>query len=44
MEFIEAFLANYPAGRWIARERERLNDAIRRAEDEDATGRSDVSR
>jgi DNA-binding ferritin-like protein (Dps family) len=34
--FIETFLANYPAGQWIIRERERLNDAIRRAEAEEA--------
>ena len=27
-EFAEAFLANYPGGSWIRRERERLNNAI----------------
>jgi DNA-binding ferritin-like protein (Dps family) len=42
VEFIEAFLANYPAGHWITRERERLNDAIRRAEEEQA-GRPSAS-
>lgn len=31
LEFADAFLRNYPAGRWIARERERLIDAIDRA-------------
>ena len=29
-EFAEAFLANYPGGSWIRRERERLNNAIER--------------
>jgi DNA-binding ferritin-like protein (Dps family) len=28
VEFAEEFLRNYPAGRWITRERERLTDAI----------------
>jgi DNA-binding ferritin-like protein (Dps family) len=28
VEFAEAFLRNYPAGRWIVRERERLTKAI----------------
>jgi DNA-binding ferritin-like protein (Dps family) len=28
VEFAESFLSNYPAGRWITRERERLNRAI----------------
>ena len=30
VEFAEAFLANYPGGSWIRRERERLNNAIER--------------
>jgi DNA-binding ferritin-like protein (Dps family) len=30
VEFAEAFLANYPTGQWINRERERLTDAIDR--------------
>ena len=30
VEFAEAFLANYPGGSWISRERERLTDAIDR--------------
>jgi DNA-binding ferritin-like protein (Dps family) len=28
VEFIEAFLRNYPAGQWITREQERLTQAI----------------
>ena len=28
VEFAEAFLANYPKGQWITRERDRLTDAI----------------
>jgi DNA-binding ferritin-like protein (Dps family) len=31
VEFIEAFVRNYPKGQWIVRERERLNNAIDRA-------------
>jgi DNA-binding ferritin-like protein (Dps family) len=31
VEFVEAFLANYPEGQWISRERKRLSDAIDRA-------------
>jgi DNA-binding ferritin-like protein (Dps family) len=31
VEFIEAFVGNYPKGRWIIRERERLTNAIDRA-------------
>jgi DNA-binding ferritin-like protein (Dps family) len=34
-EFIETFVQNYPEGRWISRERERLNNAIARAAGED---------
>ncbi|MFD1537219.1 DUF1048 domain-containing protein [Nonomuraea guangzhouensis] len=30
VEFVEAFLANYPEGQWIRRERERLTSAIDR--------------
>jgi DNA-binding ferritin-like protein (Dps family) len=35
VEFIEAFVRNYPKGQWIIRERERLNNAINRAAGED---------
>ena len=35
VEFAEAFLRNYPKGRWISRERERLTSAIERAAGED---------
>jgi DNA-binding ferritin-like protein (Dps family) len=35
VEFAEAFLSNYPKGRWIIRERERLNNSICRAEDDE---------
>lgn len=31
VEFAEAFLRNYSEGSWIARERERLTDAVKRA-------------
>lgn len=31
VEFVEAFVANYPAGRWIVRERDRLNSAVQQA-------------
>ena len=31
VEFVETFLANYPQGRWITKERDRLSDAIDRA-------------
>ncbi|PSL51948.1 DNA-binding ferritin-like protein (Dps family) [Saccharothrix carnea] len=34
VEFVEAFLQNYSKGGWITRERERLVDAIERAEGE----------
>ncbi|WP_440073100.1 DUF1048 domain-containing protein [Streptosporangium sp. OZ121] len=30
VEFVEAFLQNYPGGQWINRERQRLTDAIDR--------------
>jgi DNA-binding ferritin-like protein (Dps family) len=36
VEFVEDFLANYPAGRWITRERDRLTSAIDRAEASEA--------
>ncbi len=32
VEFVEAFLANYSEGRWINKERDRLIEAIARAE------------
>ena len=34
VEFIEVFVQNYPTGQWIIRERERLTNAIKRAEGE----------
>ena len=34
IEFAEAFLRNYPQGNWIIRERDRLTNAIARAERE----------
>jgi DNA-binding ferritin-like protein (Dps family) len=36
VEFVEAFVQNYPEGQWRARERERLTNAIERAAGEDA--------
>ena len=36
MEFIETFVRNYPKGRWIIRERDRLTTAIARATEHDA--------
>ena len=33
-EFVEAFVQNYPEGRWIVRERERLTNAIETVERE----------
>ncbi len=39
VEFAEAFLSNYPSGRWITKERDRLTRAIAEAEAEsDAAG------
>ena len=35
VDFVEAFLQNYSKGGWITRERERLINAIERAEGED---------
>lgn len=43
VEFIEAFIGNYPEGQWRARERERLISAIERAAGED-TGTDGLSR
>ena len=40
VDFIETFVRNYPKGRWIIRERERLTNAIERAAGED-TGRQE---
>jgi DNA-binding ferritin-like protein (Dps family) len=34
-EFVAAFVQNYPEGRWITREQERLTNAIARAVGED---------
>ncbi len=35
VEFVEAFVANYPVGQWRIRERDRLTSAIERAEGQD---------
>ncbi|HEX5995533.1 MAG TPA: DUF1048 domain-containing protein [Jiangellales bacterium] len=43
VEFIETFVRNYPKGRWIIRERERLTNAIERAAGED-TGNEGIYR
>jgi DNA-binding ferritin-like protein (Dps family) len=40
VEFVEAFMQNYPLGRWRTRERNRFVSAIERAAGE-ATGRED---
>jgi len=40
VEFADAFLQNYSKGGWVTRERERLVNAIARAEGEDGGGRS----
>jgi len=37
VEFIDAFVSNYPMGQWIIRERERLTKAIERAAGEEGT-------
>jgi DNA-binding ferritin-like protein (Dps family) len=42
VEFAETFLSNYPAGRWITKERERLVRSIEEAEAEE-TGTPEVS-
>ena len=36
VEFAEAFVRNYPAGRWITKEQERLTHAVEQAEAQDA--------
>lgn len=38
VEFIETFVRNYPKGKWIMRERERLTSAMARAAEEEASG------
>ena len=43
VEFLEAFVRNYPDGQWRIRERERLTNAIDRAAGED-TGNEGLSR
>jgi DNA-binding ferritin-like protein (Dps family) len=43
VEFVEAFVQNYPEGQWRTRERERLTSAIARAAGED-TGNEGRSR
>jgi DNA-binding ferritin-like protein (Dps family) len=40
VEFVEAFVQNYPEGRWITRERDRFISAIERAAGED-TGKEE---
>ena len=40
VEFADAFLQNYSKGGWVTRERERLVNAIARAEGEDGGARS----
>jgi DNA-binding ferritin-like protein (Dps family) len=37
LEFVEAFLRNYTGGGWVTRERDRLIEAIARAERQDGT-------
>jgi DNA-binding ferritin-like protein (Dps family) len=37
VEFVEAFLQNYDKGGWVTRERERLTNAIKRAEGEEGS-------
>lgn len=39
VEFVETFAANYSDGLWVNKERNRLVEAIERAEDEDGTTR-----
>ena len=43
VEFVEAFVRNYPDGQWRVRERQRLTSAIERAEGERA-GNEGISR
>jgi DNA-binding ferritin-like protein (Dps family) len=40
VEFVETFLQNYAKGGWVTRERERLTNAIERAEEGDGGTRS----
>ena len=40
LEFVEAFIQNYPEGQWISRERKRFISAIERAAGED-TGKEE---
>jgi DNA-binding ferritin-like protein (Dps family) len=42
VEFVEAFIQNYPEGQWRIRERQRLTNAIERAAGED-TGKEQTS-
>jgi DNA-binding ferritin-like protein (Dps family) len=42
VEFVEAFIQNYPEGQWRIRERERLTNAIERAAGE-VTGKEETS-
>lgn len=39
VEFAEAFLANYSEGQWMAKERDRLTEAIERAAEDDGNAR-----
>jgi DNA-binding ferritin-like protein (Dps family) len=43
VEFLVAFVRNYPDGHWRIRERDRLISAIERAEGEN-TGKEEISR
>ncbi|WP_433271386.1 DUF1048 domain-containing protein [Actinosynnema sp. CS-041913] len=40
VDFAEVFLQNYSKGGWVARERERLTSAIKRAEEQDGDSHS----
>ncbi|MEU9831659.1 DUF1048 domain-containing protein [Streptosporangium sp. NPDC048047] len=44
VEFVEAFTANYPAGQWRIRERNRLTDAVKRAAGEEPAGEDRTGR
>ena len=44
VEFVEAFMRNYPEGQWIIRERQRLTKAIDRAAGSEDTGSAGTSR
>ncbi len=41
VEFVEAFVANYPQGNWILKEKHRLDDSIRRAAGEEPAADED---